>query len=137
MKIVLDTNIWLSGLFWDGEASKLIELIEKRKFEVFVSNEVLNEIVDVLNKESKFQRFLESKEQKISDLIRTILSIGSLISVKSKLDVVKTHEADNRILELAVDSRANYLISYNRHLLDVKEFKSIKIIDPGMFLEEV
>jgi len=84
MRVVLDTNVWLSGLFWEGEASKIIELIEQEKIEVFVSEFVLQEIIEVMNKESKFQRFLDNRDKRIEDLIRTILSIGSLIEVKSK-----------------------------------------------------
>ena len=58
MKIVLDTNVWLSGIFWDGEASKILEKAEKKAVQIIISKDILSEIVTVLNRESKFQRYI-------------------------------------------------------------------------------
>ena len=58
MKVVLDTNVWLSGIFWDGEASKIIEKAEKNNIQILISEDILSEIVNVLNKESKFQKYI-------------------------------------------------------------------------------
>lgn len=135
MKVVLDTNVWLSGLFWKGEANKIIELAEKGKFNVIISKEIIFEITEVLSKEAKFQKFLDNKKQKIEDLIRTILSISELVDVKTKLDIIKEHPADNIILELALDGKANYIVSYNKHILNLREFRGIKITIPEEFLK--
>lgn len=135
MKVVLDTNVWLSGLFWKGEANKIIELAEKGEFNVVISKEIIFEVMEVLNKEAKFQKFLDNKKQKIEDLIRTILSISELVDVKTKLDIIKEHPADNIILELALDGKANYIVSYNKHILNLREFRGIKIAIPEEFLK--
>jgi len=137
MKVVLDTNIWLSGLFWEGEANKLIKLAEKGKINVIISRGIINEILDVLNKETKFSKFLADKKRMIEDLIRTILSITELIETTSKLSIIKSHPADNIILEAALDGKANYIISYNKHILDLVEFRDIRILHPGDFLRLV
>lgn len=134
MKVVLDTNIWLSGLFWEGEASRIIGLAEKRKFKVLISKEIILEIIDVLNKEAKFQRFIENREQKIEDLVRTILSISELTETETQINIIE-HAADNMILELAIDGKADYIISYNKHILNLREFKGIKILTPEDFLK--
>ena len=134
MKIVLDTNVWLSGVFWEGEASRIIEKVQNKKIEIIISNEIISEIIDVLNKESKFQRFLENKKQSIEGLIRTILSISKLIKTKTKVDVIKKHPSDNVFLEAAIDGKADYVVSYNKHLLNIKEFRGIKVIAPSEFL---
>ena len=134
MRIVLDTNVWLSAIFWEGEASKIIEGLVNKKTKIIISKEIISEIIDVLNKETKFQRFLNNRRQDIEELIRTILSISELIETKTKLKIIK-HDSDNRILETAVDGKADYIISYNKHLLDLKEFKNIKILLPSDPLE--
>lgn len=136
MKVVLDTNIWLSAIFWKGEASKIIELGADKKFEIIINQNILSGIAEVLNKESKFQRFIEEIKQKIEDLIRTILSFCTLIDTKSKLDFVKTHQKDNIILEAALDGKADYIISYDNHLLNMIEFRGIRILKPDEFLKE-
>ncbi|MEK6833452.1 MAG: putative toxin-antitoxin system toxin component, PIN family [Nanoarchaeota archaeon] len=135
MKIVLDTNVWLSGIFWDGEASKIIEKAEKKEIQIIISEDILSEIVNVLNRESKFQKYILNLRLSIEDLIRTILSISTLIEIKNKLDIIKADPKDNIILEIALDGRVEYIISYDNHLLNMIEFRNIKIISPGEFLK--
>ena len=135
MEVVLDTNVWLSGIFWDGEASKIIEKAEKKIIQILISEEILSEIVNVLNRESKFQKYILNLRLSIEDILRTILSISDLIETKSKLDVIKADPKDNIILEAALDGKVEYIISYDNHLLNMIEFRNIKIISPGEFLK--
>ena len=135
MRVVLDTNIWLSGIFWKGEAYKLIETCLKKEIRIIVTQEILSEIACVLSKEAKFQEFIQNKQQSIEDLIRTILSISSLIESKIKLDIIKEHPQDNIILEAAIKGKADYIISYNSHILNISEFRKIKILNPQDFFK--
>ena len=89
MRIVLDTNVWLSATFWEGEAYKLIKTIEKRKIGIVVTKKILLEIAEVLNKEAKFQKFIKNRKIAIGDLLRTITSMGNLFDSKIKLSIVK------------------------------------------------
>ncbi len=136
MKVVFDTNIWLSAIFWKGEANKLVESCISKNIEIIVTEEVLLEITKVLNTEAKFQKFVEDRNQKIEDLIRTILSISTLISPKSRIELIKDHPQDNIILEAALDGGADYIVSYDNHLLNMIEFREIKILGPKEFLEK-
>ncbi len=136
MKVVFDTNIWLSGIFWKGEASKIIESCIAKKVEIIITKEILSEITKVLDTEAKFQKFIEDRNQKIEDLIRTILSISTLIETKSKIDLIKTHPQDNIILEAARDGGVNCIVSYDNHILNMIEFRKIRILNPKEFLEE-
>ena len=135
MKIVIDTNVWLSGIFWEGEASKILEKAEKKDVQIIISEDILSEIIKVLNRESKFQKYILDLRLSIEDLLRTILSISNLIETKIKLDVIKEDPKDNIILEAAIDGKVEYLISYDKHLLNMIEFRGIKIISPGEFLK--
>ena len=135
MRIVLDTNVWLSGIFWNGEASKIIEKAEKKDIQIIISEDILSEIIKVLNRESKFQKYILNLKLSIEDLLRTILSISTLIEKKSKLDIIKVDPKDNIILEVAIDGKVDYVISYDNHLLNMIEFRGIKIISPGEFLK--
>ena len=135
MKVVLDTNVWLSGIFWNGEASKLIEKSEKNNIQILISEEILSEIVNVLNKESKFQKYILNLKLSIENVLKTILLISTLIETKSKLDLIKADPKDNIILEAALDGKVEYIVSYDNHLLNMIEFRGIKIINPGEFLK--
>jgi putative PIN family toxin of toxin-antitoxin system len=134
MRVVLDTNIWLSGLFWDGEANKIIEQGENKRITILISEEILLEIKDVLQKESKFTAFLDSKDASVKEVIKTILFISELITPKTKLTIVKDDPDDNKILEAAVDGKAKYIITYDKHLLSLEEFQGISMLHPKTFL---
>ncbi len=135
MRVVLDTNVWLSSIFWKGEANKLMKLLLNNKIEIIVTDEILAEIVEVLNKEEKFQRFIKDRNQNIEELIRTVLSFSNLIKTKTKINLIKEHPKDNIILEAAFDGKADYIISYDRHILNMLEFRKIKILEPKDFLK--
>src|SRR3989344_37807 len=135
MKIVLDTNVWLSGIFCGGEAIKILEKAEKKEVQIIISEDILSEVIKVLNRESKFQKYILNLRLNIEDLLRTILSISTLIETKTKLDVIKADPKDNIILEAAIDEKVEYVISYDNHLLNMIEFRGIKIISPGEFLK--
>lgn len=134
MKIVLDTNVWLSAIFWDGEASKILDKAEKKDIQIIISEDILSEIIKVLNRESKFQKYILNLRLNIEDLLRTILSISTLIETKTKLDIIKADPKDNIILEAALEGKVEYIVSYDNHLLNMIEFRNIKIISPGEFL---
>ena len=134
MKAVLDTNVWLSGIFWNGEASKIIEKAENKNFQIFISEDILSEIINILSKESKFKNYILKLKLSIEDLLRTILSISTLVEPKIKLYVVKSDPKDNIILETALEGKTEYIVTYDNHLLNMIEFRNIKIINPGEFL---
>ena len=135
MRIVLDTNVWLSAVFWDGEANKIINKAINEKIKIIITKEILSEIVEVLNREAKFQKFIKDKKTKIGNLIRTILSFSILIETKSKIELIKQDPDDNIILEAALDGKADYILSYDKHLLNMLEFRKIKILEPREFLK--
>jgi len=137
INLVLDTNVWISALFWIGESAKFIGLIDKNKIKVFISEDIINEIKNVLLKEKKFQIMLEDKNKRINEIIDYVQELATLIKIKSKIDFIKDHSADNKIVACALDSKSKYLISYDNHLLKLKEYKDIKILNPTEFFRIV
>ena len=134
MKVVLDTNVWLSAIVWRGEANKIIEAAINKKIEIIITQKILSEIIDVLNRE-RFHDFIENKKEKIEDLIRALVSFSKLIETKTKIELIKDDPKDNIILEAAADGKVQYIISYDKHLLNMLEFNKIKIITPTEFLK--
>lgn len=136
MRVVFDTNIWLSALFWEGEAAQLIELAEDKKFrlDIIITKEILFEINKVINKEAKFQRFLDNRNENLKALFAKILNLTTLVESSKTLNIVKADPSDNKILEAAVASGADFILSRDKHLTDLKEFEGIKIINTTEFL---
>jgi len=132
MKVVLDTNFLVSATQWDYSVShKLFEKLIRDNVEMFTTKEILEEFVEVLRRD-----FLYSDEES-KILIELILKFLLLVNPGKKVDAVKEDPDDNKILECALESGAEYIISYDKHLLKIKEFNGIRIITPEEFLDVV
>jgi len=133
MRVVLDTNVLISGIFWTGKPKETINYARKGKIVFLTSEHILKELKDVLtSKEKTFK--LTKKDANI--ILNHLKKFGEICSVKSSTSICR-HEADNRVLECAIDGKADYVITGDKHLLEIKEFKGIKIITVSEFLKKL
>jgi len=129
-KVVLDTNIYISAILTPGKSRRVLELARKRIIEVLISEPILLEIERVLRLKLRRSNF------EVIFILKAIRDITILVSPALKLSVIKEDEPDNRVLECAVTGKVNYIVSGNKHhLLPLKEFKGIKILEPAEFLK--
>ena len=129
MKIAVDTNFLVSATQWDYSVShKLLNKLIRNNAEIFTTNEILDEFAEVLERD-----FLYNHEE-IKNILEKVLQFLTLTVPSQKIDVVKDDVDDNKILECAVESGAEYIISYDNHLLKLGEYQGIKIIRPEEFL---
>jgi len=63
-------------------------------------------------------------------LLEKVLQFLTLVNPSKKIDVVKEDADDNKIIECAVETKSEYILSYDKHLLKLKEFQGIKIVKP-------
>ena len=129
MIVVLDTNILISAIFWRGNPYKVALNALKKKYSLYLSNEILNELEEKLSLKFKFP------EDKIKDHIGILREYGRIIEPSIKIDVIKDDPDDNRVLECAVSCNADYIVSGDKHLLKLKEFRGIKIVKAKEFLD--
>jgi len=129
MKAVLDTNVFISGIFWQGFCNEIINLWKNEKFSLIVSGETLLELRKVL---TDFK--IQLPEELIKEWIELIISNSIFVEVHNHLDVVKDDPKDNTFIESALAGNADYIVSQENHLLKIKEFQGIKIISPEEFL---
>jgi len=132
-KVVLDTNIWFSIFFNRVLGVEFGGLFSGKKIEVFVSEEILKEIARVLEY-PKIKSILEKAGVSSRDVLEEIVAKSKLVNPKSKLNVVKDSE-DNKFLECALECEADYIVSGDKHLLEIKEFGGIKIVSAREFLK--
>jgi len=134
IRIVCDINILVSGTYWTGEAHKILDKVDKREIENVISHEIVldyvetcdsGEIIEKINKHHL--KALRTKEK--------ITAMSILVHPKIKLIVVKDDPDDDKIINAAVEGKADYIISYDNHLLKIKDYKGIKILTPKEFLE--
>ena len=129
-KIVPDTNVLISAVISNGYEFELLKLAKLEKLHLIISYEILWEFEEVI----KRPKFGFSPEQ-ILNAIEQIKSISEIIETSIKLDIVKRDPDDNKVIETALEGKADYIISGDKDLLDLKEHNSIKIINAREFLE--
>jgi putative PIN family toxin of toxin-antitoxin system len=122
LKIVIDTNVLVSSLFWRGAEHKLIKLVESGDLEGYISPMILEELREVL-REPRFSFELGE----VVEAIGYFISILTVVDPKTKLDVVHEDSADNRVLECALEAKADYVVSGDQHLLKLGEYRNIRI----------
>ncbi len=130
IRLVLDTNIYVSALISSRSNPALLLDEAGKKYSLFISKEILDEVEDVISR----KKFGFSKE-KISTAMEAIMSFSEIINPEIKVNVIKSDPDDNKILECAIACRASYIISGDAHLLELKEYGSTKIINPKAALE--
>ncbi len=128
-KVVIDTNVFVSGLTFNGKPREILDLAWKEEIEVYISSFVLEELSDSLKED-----FGWSKDE-IMRVIKRIRTKTILIHPKTSLSVIKEKRDDNRILECAVEGKVDYLISGDKkHLLPLKKYQGVRILSPAEFL---
>lgn len=124
-KIVLDTNIVASALIGKyGEPAKLFEKLINEEIENYTSAEIIKEVVEVLSREEITKRTTKEARQFI---VEQYLIHSKLTEPKTKHTIVE-HKSDNKFIDVAVEAKTAFIISGDKHLLEIKEFKGIKII---------
>lgn len=125
MRIVLDTNVLVSGIFWEGPPSKIITSWIRGNIKVFVTKKILKEYFEVLD------RFDTSREiAKKWEML--ILENVAVVEEKKRIKLSRDPH-DDKFINCALAAKATYIISGDRDLLTLKEKSPIKIITPSEF----
>src|SRR3989344_1822436 len=128
MKVTVDTNFLISSTQWDySVAHKLLKKLILSDAEIFTTQDILDETAKVLERDFKYSK------SDAENIIEKILLFAKLIKTKQKIDVVKDDPDDNKVIECAIESSSDYIITYDKHLLKLKDYKGIKIITPEEF----
>lgn len=129
MKVVLDTNVLISATLWEGSAAqKVVHHFIETDVEIFTTVEILTEMKKVLTMEFEYTK------EKADYVIGKISFFLKLVEPKRKITAVEKDCDDDKILECAVEANAGYILSYDKHLLELKQFEGIKIVKPEEFL---
>lgn len=131
LRVVADTNILISALHFGGKAEVFLGMASSRLFLLFLSKYILWEMRMILIK--KFQW----SEDMAYEAERVLFETAALVHPSEKISMIKKDEADNRILECVVAAKADILVTNDkRHLLPLKRFRGIRILDLDTFLHE-
>ena len=129
LKVCIDTNVWISGVIFSGKPAEIITAAFNRKFEVVLSQVILEEVERNLLNKFHFSRSNAKK------LMNRLLQIADLYEPPGTVRVIPNNHADNLVLETAVLGWAKYLVTGDHeHLLPLRIFRNVKIVEPTEFL---
>lgn len=131
-KVILDTNLWISFLI-SHRLDEIDYLLLEGKIRLIFSNELIEEFITVA-KRPKFEKFFT--DQNINDLLHLFDSYGKLIDVTTDVTDCRDHK-DNFLLNLAIDSKSDYLVTGDADLLALQKIKKTKILNWADFLKAI
>ena len=127
-RVVIDTNVYISAIFWGGKPRKIVNLGRIGKIIIFTSKNIEKEIAEKL-----IHKFHLSKTETDQILI-DFSTFTNSINTTSKINIIESDPDDNKFLECGVDANAEFIISGDKHLLNLKEYNTIRIVNPSEFL---
>jgi putative PIN family toxin of toxin-antitoxin system len=128
MRVVIDTNVWVSGLLWKGDAWALLRLAEQRVIQVCIAYPMLLELEEVLSY-ARFAPRLAVLQQTPAQLTGFALGLSVAVNVtRSWPPIVASDPDDDLFLLCAVAGQAEYVITADRHLLALGSYLGIPII---------
>lgn len=131
MKVVLDTNVYVSAALSGRKSEEIFQLAIVGKIDLVVSPSILGELSDKL--ESKFNW----SEKQIRFLLETIKMVVEIVEPEEVIHAVEEDPDDDKVLECAVASSVDVIVSGDKHLLKMDEYRGITIISPAEFLSSL
>ncbi len=133
IRLVLDTNTLISAVGWrHSKQRRILEACLFKKYLLIESADLLDEFVKVVSR-PKFS--FVSKEER-NELVTRLISHCEIVEPKKKLNIIEEDPADNKVLECAFEGKADYIITGDRHLLNLKGYGKISILKASEFLQE-
>jgi len=131
-KVILDANVYISALGYEGNEREVLRRCITKEFLLYLSEDIFKEIERVL----EYPKFNFTQAQK--DSLKLILSeVGVLMSPTRKLHLLSDDPSDNKYLETAIASGADFLITGDAHLLKIKKIGETKILRAAEFLKQL
>lgn len=129
MKIVLDTNVLVSGIFFKGPPYQILKELEQNRFQLIVTHEILTEYETVINELQKEYPILniDSIWEKI--ILRCEVSFSVVLKETICID-----PDDDKFFACAIASKSNIIVSGDKHLLTKSGYKNIIVLKPKEFL---
>ncbi len=129
IKVVFDTNIFISAILTPGNPRKLVDLARERKVMLFTSEFIIWEIERILRTK------INMETPQILVILSSIREISLFVSPAVVISIIDRDKSDNRILECAIEAKAEYIVSGDEPLLSLGRYDEISIVNASQFLK--
>lgn len=135
LKAVLDTNMLISGILWRGIPFQLLKWAEEGRLRIYTSLEILDEVYRVLHY-PKFEQYIDKQKASSRELFAKIASLCTIIQVEQVVSGVCSDTDDEKFLSCALAANVEVLVSGDKHLLELKQYHSVRILTAREFYQE-
>ena len=132
LRVVLDTNVLISAVLFGGKPRQVLEKAIRGEIRLCISEPILEELKGVLQR----PKFGYSAEM-IQVILTELAAISDFVEAAKSINIVLEDSQDNRILECAVEAKANYIVTGDSHLLKLSRYQNIEILNAVAFLEKL
>ena len=131
MRVVVDTNILVSAVL-GGALKVIIDAWKAQKFTLIVSEPIVHEYLDVLNR-PKFKL----TQEEISATTDFLLTLAEFVTPLETVSAIVADPTDNKFLDAALAANVDYLVSGDAHILDLESFRGIPILTARKFIDRL
>jgi putative PIN family toxin of toxin-antitoxin system len=130
MRVVADTNVYVSAIVFGGTCEAILALARAHLIELYLSPAMQGELRSVLGQTFGWP------SSRVKEALAEITGLASLVRPTVRMSGIVADDADHRILECALAARADFLVTGDkRHLLPLKTFRGVQIVSPREFLD--
>jgi putative PIN family toxin of toxin-antitoxin system len=129
IKIVLDTNVLMSGIFWSGPPSQILLAWQKELIEIITSKDIINEYTRVSEILSQKYKTLD-----VESIINLITINSTVISPVHLPQPVSSDRDDDKFIACALSANCKLIISGDKHLLNISGYAGIQVLKPATFV---
>ncbi len=129
-RVVFDTNVLISGLLWRGKPYQCLLLARAKLVQAVYCLPMLAELSGKLRKKFRFS------ENRIQAVLADIQRYSERIEISGALHIIAADPDDDKFIECALVGKAALVVSSDHHLLDLGEYKNIRIVPPESFVSQ-
>jgi uncharacterized protein len=132
VNIVCDTNVLVSGVLFGGHAREILRLASRGVVINFISPDILREAENVLRR----SKFCLHPEQ-VLEIIALFKDTFEIVTPSMRVRAISSDPQDNHVIEAALAARAKYIISGDKHLLELMKWDDLHLVSPAQFMQTV
>jgi hypothetical protein len=127
VRVVLDTNVIVSGFLWGGVPRQLLQAARENRLRLFTSTPLLLELTDILGR-AKFARKLTAAQLSVDQLVERYALLATAVHPAAITPTILDDPGDDQVLACALAAKAEIIVSGDRHLLELREHQGIRIV---------
>jgi uncharacterized protein len=130
VRAVLDTNVVVSGLLWKASPRRVLDAARDKRLSLYTSSVLLDELTEVLSR-PHLAPIITANGSSPAFLMQRYGMLAQVVTPAQIIRVVEKDIDDDAVLACALAARADWIVSGDAHLLNLKHYQGMRIIDPA------